>query len=114
MSMHRKSRRGALRKNGEKPAPTSQEIEALASFLPRLYAEGFTPIESWGGGTRDKDGVFSIPWPNYHRDVSEFFRIASRECWCDYAYGRGNVRRMLENEEAVKAADLSQIKTCHG
>jgi len=74
-----------------------------------LYAEGFTPIESWGGGERGKDGIF--PMPNYHRDVSEFFRIASNECWCDYDYDPGNARRMLENDDAVKAADLSQIKT---
>jgi hypothetical protein len=89
--------------------PTSQEIEALVSFLPRLYAEGFTPIESWGGGTKDKGGIF--PMPDYHRDVLEFFRIASSECWCDYDYDPGDARRMLENEAAVKAADLPRIKT---
>ena len=57
------------------------------------------------------DDVFTMRWADYHRDVSEFFRIASSECWCDYDYDPENARSMLKNEGAVKAADLFQIKT---
>ena len=91
--------------------PTSQEIEELVSFLPRLYAEGFTPIERWGGGTKGQDGVFTMPWPEYDEVVEEFFRVASSECWSDYDYRPEEAGRMLENDDVTKTADLAQIKT---
>jgi hypothetical protein len=91
--------------------PSSMEIEELVSFLPRLYKEGFNPIKKWGGGTKGEDGVFTMPWPEYEPIVVEFFRVASGECWSDYEYNPEEARRMLEDEEAVKTADLDQIKT---
>ena len=90
--------------------PTLREIEELVSFLPRLYAEGFTPIRRWGGGTRGADGV-SMPWPEYEEVVEEFFRVASSEWWMDDEYSPEEARRMLENGALIKAADLAQIKT---
>ncbi|MBL0353981.1 MAG: DUF6508 domain-containing protein [Candidatus Dechloromonas phosphoritropha] len=91
--------------------PTLQEIDALISFLPRLYAQGFTPIRGWGGGTTDENGVITLSWPEYDEVVEEFFRIASRECWSDYAYSPEVAGRMLEDDEVVNTADLAQIKT---
>jgi len=91
--------------------PTSQNIEELISFLPKLYAEGFTPIKRWGGGTENEDGSFSIPWPEYDEVVYDFFRVASKECWQDYGYHPEEAGQMLGDEDIVKAADLDQIKT---
>jgi len=91
--------------------PTTKEIEELVSFLPRLYADGFTPIRRWGGGNKDEDGVVIMPWPEYDKVVEEFFRVASEECWRDYDYSPGDARRMIENDDFIKAADLTQIKT---
>jgi hypothetical protein len=91
--------------------PTSQEIEELVAFLPRLYAEGFKPVKEWRGGTKEKDGSITMPWPEYNRVVEDFFRIAASEWWRDYNYLSVEAGRMLENQEVVKIASLSQIKS---
>ena len=41
--------------------PTSNEIAELVAFLPRLYAEGFEPVECWMGGGQDENGVYTLP-----------------------------------------------------
>jgi hypothetical protein len=61
--------------------PTLQEIEEVVSYLPRLYAEGFTPIKRWCGGKNDKDDCHIMPWPEYEEIVEEFFRVITREYW---------------------------------
>lgn len=91
--------------------PTSEEIEELVSFLPQLYAEGFTPIRRWSSGTENKDGVITLPWPEYDEVVEEFFRVASSECWRDYDYRPEDAGRMLETDDIIRIADLEQIKT---
>jgi hypothetical protein len=90
--------------------PTIQEIEELASFLPQLYAEGFSPIDSWSGGEKGKDGSFTLPYPNYNPLVEEFFRHVSSG-WLDYEYNPEQAWGMLRDENLVKTASLSQIKT---
>ena len=94
----------------KKRLPTSREIDRLVVFLPRLYADGFTPIREWGGGTTDQSGKYTFPWPRYEAVVEEFFRVASSECWTDYGYDPHAAGRLLENEDAVRDADLPQIK----
>ena len=91
--------------------PTRQEIEALTAFLPRLYAEGFSPIISWGGGEKQKDGSFSVPYPHYDSVVEEFFHLVSSEGWLDYEYNPEQAYEMLRDENLIKIASLSQIKT---
>ena len=93
------------------PLPTQQEIEELVSFLPKLYVKNFKPIKRWHGGTKNQDGIFTFPWPKYDEIVVEFFGAASAECWADYTYCPEKAFQMLENEDAVKTADLAQIKT---
>lgn len=90
--------------------PTSLEIEELVSFLPRLYAEGFTPAV-WHGGTPDQEGVIQIPWLDYNETVIEFIKVAERECWTDTEYIKKKPHQMLENECAVESADLNEIRT---
>ncbi|HJR79554.1 MAG TPA: DUF6508 domain-containing protein [Anaerolineales bacterium] len=91
--------------------PTLQDIEELTAFLPRLYAEGFSPIESWSGGEKLKDGSFSLPYPTYNPVVEEFFRLVSSKGWLDYEYDPEQAYQMLKDEDLVKTASLSQIKT---
>jgi len=91
--------------------PTLQEIEDLTAFLPRLYAEGFSPIVSWGGGEKQKDGSISVPYPNYHSLEEEFFRLVSSGGWLDYEYDPEQAYQMLKDENLIKTASLSQIKT---
>ena len=92
------------------PLPTLKDIEALTAFLPRLYAEGFSPIVSWGGGEKLKDGSYSMQYPNYNPLVEEFFRLVSSS-WLDYEYDPEQAYRMLKDEQAVKTASLAEIKT---
>jgi hypothetical protein len=90
--------------------PTLQDIEVLTSYLPRLYAEGFTPIVEWEGGEKLKDGSITLPYPKYDPLVEEFFRRVSSK-WLDYEYNPERAYQMLKDENRVKAASLAEIKT---
>lgn len=90
--------------------PSLQEIGELTAFLPKLYADGFSPVTSWSGGEKQKDGSITIPYPNYNKVVEDFFRLASSECWLDYEYIPEQAWQMLRNENLVKIASLPQIK----
>jgi hypothetical protein len=94
----------------EMDVPTLQDIEELTAFLPRLYAKGFSPIQSWGGGEKLKDGSYSMPYPTYDPLVEEFFRLVSRR-WLDYKYDPGQAHLMLKSEIRVKTASLTEIKS---
>ncbi len=92
------------------PLPTLQDIEALTAYLPRLYAEGFSPIVRWEGGERLKDGSITLSYPEYDPLVEEFFRHVSSR-WLDYEYDPEKAYQMLKDENRVKAASLAEIKT---
>lgn len=93
----------------ETSLPTLQDIEALTVFLPRLYARGFSPVIRWNGG-KQKDGSSILPYPTYDPLVEEFFRLAGGP-WIDYEYNPEQAYQMLKDEQLVKEASLSQIKT---
>jgi hypothetical protein len=93
------------------PNPTPQEIEELIAFLPRLCETGFSPVKKWHGGDEDHDGVITMPYPEYDPTVMEFIKVAERECWTDPEYLTKSAGKMLDDEDAVKSADLGQIKT---
>ena len=93
------------------PLPGIQQIETLTSYLPRLYAEGFSPIERWDGGEKLKDGSMTLPYPKYDPLVEEFFRHVSGDGWLEYEYDPEHALKMLKDENRVKAASLEQIKT---
>jgi hypothetical protein len=95
----------------ETELPTIQDIKELTDFLPKLYSEGFSPIDKWIGGNKDKDGKFVFPHPFYNRVVEEFIQLASEKCWSDYSYNPKQAGQMLEDEDFVKSASLPQIKT---
>ena len=91
--------------------PTKQDIQELVSFLPRLYADGFDPIKETHGGEPNEDGTIMMPWTEYKRLVEEFFRVAARDCRNDPDYLSKDPGQMLEDEELVKTATLSQISS---
>jgi hypothetical protein len=94
--------------------PTAEEIAELLAFLPRLYAEGFTPIERWGGGTmevRGQNRILTLPYPVYHEGVMAFFQTAAREGWSDHGYRPEAAGRMLRDPDRVKGASLSEVRT---
>ena len=91
--------------------PTLEEIETLISFLPRLYAEGFTPVDHWYASEKLKDGSFTLPYPRYNPLVDEFFRHVSGDGWLDYDYDPERAYQMLKDENTVKTASLEQIKS---
>ena len=92
-------------------SPTLEEINELVEFLSRLYQKEFSSVKKWHGGDKDEDGVITMPYPEYEPVVSEFFEIASSECWTDYDYLSRSAGQMLGDEDAVRTADLDQIKT---
>ena len=87
-----------------------QDIDELISYLPSLYADGFTPIVRWEDGSKGPHGIFTSDWPVYDDLVEEFFREAARECWSDFFYKSAEASRMLHSEAAIKSADINQIK----
>jgi hypothetical protein len=91
------------------PSPTLQDIEKLTAYLPRLYAEGFSPVKQWNGG-KQKDDTFTMPYPDYDPLVEEFYRTVSGG-WLDTGYNPEQAYQMLKDENLVKSASLSQIKT---
>ena len=91
--------------------PTSNEIAELVAFLPRLYAEGFEPVDCWMGGGQDANGVFSLPWPEYNQVVTDFMHVAGRSCWLDFEYDPEVAHQMLLNDDVIRSASLAQVKT---
>lgn len=91
--------------------PTLEEIEILTSFLPRLYVDGFAPVDRWDGGEKLKDGSFTLPYPQYNKLVEEFFNHVSADGWLDYEYNPDKAYEMLKDETAVKRASLEQIQS---
>ena len=86
-------------------------MEALLAYLPRLYADGFTPVIRWDGGQKNKDGSISMPYPVYDPLVEEFYRQVSAGGWLDTKYDPGQAYQMLRDEDTVRTASLAQIKT---
>ena len=92
-------------------SPTPDEIDELLAFLPRLTTEGFAPVREWGGGEKQADGAYVMPWPRYAAVVKEFFEAAGQECWTDYDYDIEQAGQMLMDEQRVRRASLDEIKT---
>jgi hypothetical protein len=90
--------------------PSLKEIEALAAYLPRLYAEGFSPVKQWNGG-KQKDGTFTLPYPDYDPLVEEFYRAISGGGWLDTGYDPSQAYQMIQDENLIKTASLPQIRT---
>ena len=90
------------------PQPTARDIRDLLAFLPKLYADGFVPIKRVH--SKDEDGVIAFPWPEYDQTVEDFLAVARRDCWMDGGYVPADVGRLIESEEAIRAATLPQVR----
>ncbi len=91
--------------------PTLDEMETLTAYLPRLYAEGFSPVDHWYASEKLKDGSFTLPYPKYNPLVEEFFRHVSGDGWLDYEYNPEQAYQILKDENTVKTSSLEQIKS---
>jgi hypothetical protein len=92
-------------------SPTTRDIERLLAFLPRLSVKGFTPIRRWGGGEKNPNGAYVMPWPVYDEVVKDFFEAAEQDCWMDFDYVPEQAGQLLLSEDGVRNATLDQIKT---
>jgi len=90
--------------------PMADEIDKLTAFLPRLAAEGFSPIREWRGGERTGDGAITMPWPDYEPLVLEFFEAASAPCWTDSNYLATEPAEMLADKERIRNASLDEVR----
>ena len=93
------------------PYPTHSEIDELLSFLPKLKDKNFNAVKNIRGGEKDANGIIHIGFPEYHKTVIEFFKVASKECWSDYDYLSKNNKQMLTEDGFVESANIDQIKT---
>ena len=91
--------------------PTRRAIDELLAFLPRLTADGFVPVREWGGGEKQGDGAYVMPWPRYDPIVSRFFEAAGQDCWMDFDYVPEEAGHMLEDQALARRASISEIKT---
>jgi hypothetical protein len=90
-------------------APTSEEIEELVAFLPKLYAEGFEPVKYTMGG-RNPNGVVVLPMVIYKKVVYEFMDMFVKECWRVPNYRDKAPERMFTDKDVIKTADLDEVK----
>ena len=92
-------------------SPSSRDIDQLLAFVPHLKALGGQYIVDWGGGTKQPNGVFLLPWPNYPDVVEKFFEAAGEDCWWDVGYVPADAGEMVRNEAFIAGASLAQIRT---
>ena len=94
----------------ENVTPTTKDLRELISYLPKLYRKGFKPIHKWNGGEKNENGIIVMPWPQYDNVVSEFFKLASKDCWSDNSSNYEEIFQMIEDKKSIETADLTQIK----
>jgi hypothetical protein len=90
--------------------PTRREIDELLAFLPRLTADRLVPVREWGGGEKDAEGAYVMPWPRYEAVVTELFEVTGQDCWTDFDYVPQEAGRMLEDPALVRRASIDEIK----
>ena len=91
------------------PLPTVHDVDRLCAYLPRLDEAGFEPVLRWHG--RNPDGSLTLPYPDYHPLVEEFFMEAARPCWLDRRYRPAVAGRMLDDHDQVAHASLAEVRT---
>ena len=93
------------------PLPTIDEIDEITGFLPIFSSSGFKPIRTWIGSDIYADGSLAAPYPNYETVVTQFFLIAAKACWSDYAYNPTIAAKTLEDGSLVQDCSLNEIKS---
>lgn len=91
--------------------PTAKDIQELVAFLPKLYDDGFEPIAAWVGGGKDKDGVYTLPYPEYNKIVCDFIDlINAQDCWMDYKYISTIKKMDLSEKSDIAFASMQEIQ----
>jgi hypothetical protein len=90
---------------------TTKDVDELLRFLPLFETPNRAFVESWAGGDESLGDAITMPYPVYPPDVLEFFRLAAQPCWSDVEYDPPTAATMLENDEAIQHATLSQVRT---
>jgi hypothetical protein len=94
-----------------KPKPiTPENVDELLRFLPGFEDLGQPFVVRWAGGEATEEGAVTMPYPVYAKEVDDFFRLASQECWLDPEYLAVDPARMLDDDEAIRAATLEQVR----
>ena len=91
--------------------PTIKDIQELVAFLPKLYDDGFEPITDWIGGEKDKDGVYTLPYPEYNKIVHDFIDlIQAQDCWMDYKYISTIEKMDFKENSDIASASMQEIQ----
>ena len=91
--------------------PTAKDIQELIAFLPRLYADGFEPVAGWIGGGKDKDDIYTLPYPEYNKIVYDFiYLIHAQDCWMDYKYISTIKKMDLRVKSDIASASMQEIQ----
>ncbi len=89
--------------------PTAKAIRKRIAFLPKLYAEEFTPVKEWHSG-RLPDGNLKAPWPEYDKTVERFVRAVVDDGWMDRNYHPEIASEMVESDLSVEAATMPPLR----
>ena len=92
---------------------TRARVDELLRFLP-LFCKPDEELEpKWHGlgAGPDKNGTLHMPYPVYPPIIVEFFRLAAQPCWNDYGYVPEVANKMVQSDEVIASASLSEIKT---
>ncbi len=84
---------------------TRADIDALLAYLPVFERPGWEPVRQWRGGADE------FPYPQYAPEVDEFFTLTAQPRWSDYHYDPQSAEAVLEDDAAVRAAGLGQVRT---
>jgi hypothetical protein len=92
---------------------TRTRVDDLLQFLPVLGRSNADLEPKWHGldAVPDIDGSLPMPHPVYPSIVEEFFKLAGRPWWSDYEYSPEAAAKMVQSDEAIASASLSEIKT---
>jgi hypothetical protein len=91
--------------------PTLKDIEELVSYLPKFSEPDFKPVEKWDELETTEGGYKTFPYPVYNQSVEQFFRTASKDCWKDGKYLTNKADELVEDDETIRKANISQIKS---
>ena len=89
---------------------TPENLDELLRFLPGFEDLGQRFVVRWAGGEVTEEGAVTMPHPVYTKEVEDFFRLATQECWLDPEYLAVDPARMLDDDEAIRAATLEQVR----
>jgi len=89
--------------------PTAKDIDALVDYLPVLYAPGFQPVKQWQGG-KQKDGTWTVPYPEYAEATERFFALIRQPCWLDPSYKPEAAAALIQEPGRIGRASIVELR----